>query len=51
MAPHGQFKLSEKGHEDIFSEPPISAARHAHLFEDVTSMHVTFSFFLTWVIL
>ncbi|KAI7849320.1 alkaline-phosphatase-like protein [Circinella umbellata] len=35
MAPHGQFKLSEKDREDIFSEPPISAARHADLFKDV----------------
>ncbi|KAI9277062.1 alkaline-phosphatase-like protein [Phascolomyces articulosus] len=35
MAPHGQFKFEEGGLENIFSEPPISAARHAHLFEDV----------------
>ncbi|CAO3629163.1 unnamed protein product [Cunninghamella blakesleeana] len=32
MAPHGQFNISNN---QIITEPPIPAARHAHLFKDV----------------
>lgn len=41
MAPHGQFKVGSDG--KLSTSPPIPAARHAHLFEDIKSK----SFFLT----
>ncbi|KAI8331146.1 alkaline-phosphatase-like protein [Chlamydoabsidia padenii] len=33
MAPHGQFVMGDKG--SMKTEPPVPAARHAHLFKDV----------------
>ena len=47
MAPHGQFKSSPAG--GMTTEPPISAARHAHLFKDVKSMYATYSTFFKYV--
>jgi hypothetical protein len=35
MAPHGQFKMGDNG--SMTTEPPVPAARHAHLFKDVKS--------------
>ena len=46
MAPHGQFKTSQTG-GGMSTEPPMSAARHAHLFKDVKSMSVVYSFFFS----
>ncbi|CAO3587797.1 unnamed protein product [Absidia cylindrospora] len=33
MAPHGQFRIQENG--GMKTEPPVPAARHAHLFKNV----------------
>ncbi|CAO3661658.1 unnamed protein product [Umbelopsis ramanniana] len=35
MAPHGQFQIHSENPVNITTEPPISAERHQHLFEDV----------------
>lgn len=41
MAPHGQFTFVNGDPENIQTEPPVPAARHANLFKDVKSMWIT----------
>ena len=38
MAPHGQFTFVNGDPENIQTEPPVPAVRHADLFKNVKSM-------------